>query len=200
MDQNYFRTDENIPEEIRDVFMRLWQDVASLFQMWDFYLRFLGNEEDAELLAKHLPGTLRILERSLRISLVMGICRLSDPAQDNKYENISLARLAKYEPKNKILVGLYTEFKQACKPFEIYRNKRFAHRDLPTTLDNKGNILPGINRKNIENVLRFSSEIINTFAQEFTNSDYQFPINTSGGPDQLLYWIKEGLRAKNYLT
>lgn len=196
MDQNYFGKNENIPEEIREVFMWLCQDIASLFQMWDFYEYIFEKKENAELLAQHIPNTLIIIGRSLRISMVMAICRLNDPSTEkNNLNNISLARLAEYGPKNKVIIDLCSKFKEACKPFEIYRNKRFAHRDLITTLDFKGNIFPGISRKSIEKVLGLSSEIINIFAQQFSDSEYQFHVKSSGGPDQFLYWFKKGLAA-----
>lgn len=118
MDQNYFGKNENIPEEIREVFMWLCQDIASLFQMWDFYECIFEEKENSELLAQHIPNTLIIIGRSLRISMVMAICRLNDPSTEKKnLKNISLGRLTEYGSKNKVIIDLYSKFKDACKPF-----------------------------------------------------------------------------------
>lgn len=180
--------------------MWLCQDVASLFRMWEFYLGLFGNKEDLVLLSKCAPNAFILIEETLRIAMNMAICRLNDPSTQSSNENVSLHKLVEFKPDHVELNKLVGEFVEACKPFEIYRNKRFAHRDLPTTFNHEGSFLPGISRNDVEKVLDLSTRIINTFTKEFSDSEYYFHPIFTGGAEQLIYWLKKGLKSSYKLS
>lgn len=200
MNQDDFGFNENVPEALREIFMWLCQDVASLFQMWSFYLGLFGNEENYALISQSTPIAFIVIEEALRISMTMAICRLNDPSTQFAYVNVSMHKLVEFLPDHAELNKLDCDFFNACKPFEIYRNKRFAHRDLLTTLDHEGAFLPGICKGDVENVLDLSAKIINVFTKEFSDSEYYFHTKSAGGSEQLLYWINEGLKSRNPLS
>lgn len=194
-----FGYDEEIPENIRQIFMWLCQDFASLKAMWNFYQGLFGNNEATDLLAYYLTESIRVVEESLRISMVMGICRLNDPSVQQNNQNLSFDILVKKSSEIPGLLDLYDDFSKACKPFVVYRNKRFGHRDLDTALDYEGTILPGIGKKEVRTVLNLASQLLNSVALYYSNKEFHFDVLAIGGADNLLYWFKEGLKSRNLL-
>lgn len=200
MFEDKFGYNEKIPEKIREIYMWLCQDFVSLKAMWIFYQGLFGNKEDADLLAYYLTESFRVVEESLRISMVMGICRLNDPSMQQNNQNLSFDILVNNCSEIPELLDLYNDFRKACKPFTVYRNKRFGHRDLDTALDYEGKILPGIGKKEVETVLNLASQLINAVAMFYTDEEFHFDVQTIGGADNLLYWFKKGLESRNLLT
>jgi hypothetical protein len=193
MFKDKFGYNEKIPADIREIFMWLCQDVVSLFRMWDFYNGLFGNTEVSIMLSDYTKSSFVIIEEALRISMIMAICRLNDPSIQQNHKNLSLIRLVDYCKEVPDIHDLYTEYKQACTPFDVYRNKRFGHRDLETALDYEGNILPGINKKNVDNVLELASKLLNSVALHYSDSEFYFKAHPVGGAESLLFWMKKGI-------
>jgi len=193
MFEDRFGYNENIPEEIREKFMWLCQDVQSLFVMWNFYLGLFGNKEDPDILTDCARGSFKTIEEALRTSMVMAIGRLNDPSLQYNNQNLSFQRLVDYCKEIPEINMLYTDFKKACKPFDIYRNKRFGHRDLSVVFDYEGVILPGIGKSQVEQVLGLAKRIVSSVAQFYTDTDFYFGGPIIGGAESLLYWLKKGI-------
>jgi len=191
--KDWFGYNENIPEEIREIYMWLCQDLASLFVMWNFYLGLFGNKEDLDILTDCARGSFKIIEEALRTSMVMAICRLNDPSFKYNNQNLSFERLVNKCQDVPEIHKLYTEFKKACKPFEIYRNKRYGHRDLSVVLDYEKDILKGIEKNQVEEVLSLANRIISSVAQFYTYTDFYFSGPIIGDAKSLLFWLKKGL-------
>jgi hypothetical protein len=83
---------ESLPDEIRDIFMWLCQDVAALFRKWDFYQGVLAMPENPEVV-NQLPRAFSVIEESLRADMTMAICRLADPAISYRQENLNFKSL-----------------------------------------------------------------------------------------------------------
>lgn len=193
MFEDRFGYDEKIPKDIREIFMWLCQDVASLFRMWDFYVGLFRKKEVSLLLADYAKSSFVVIEEALRTSMIMAICRLNDPSIQQNNKNLSFKRLIDYCKDISEIHDLYTEFNKACKPFEVYRNKRFGHRDLKTALDYNGNILPGINKNHVDTVLELASKILNSVASYYSDSEFYFTVSPVGGADSLIFWLKKGI-------
>ena len=195
-----FGYDKVIPEEIREVFMWLCQDLASLYFMWNFYKGLFGNIEDVALLTNYAQSSFIVIEEALRTSMVMAICRFNDPSIQQNNQNLSLKLLVQKCDQIFEFKDLYNSFQIACEPFVIYRNKRFGHRDLPTAFDYDGNILPGIAKNDVEIVLELAAQILNSVGLHFTDGEYHFNSLAIGGAENLLYWIKKGVNNRNLLN
>lgn len=81
-----------LPEDIREVFMWLCQDVAALREKWDFYQE-LFDKGNIDLLSELARASFQIFEESLRDDLTMSICRLSDPAKSLVARKRTICRL-----------------------------------------------------------------------------------------------------------
>ena len=88
-----FGYDERIPEEIREVFAKLCDDVAFLQHAWNFYLSLFSKAENTQLMWDFAPASFQMIEEALRSYLTMAISRLSDPARLFGYDNLSFATL-----------------------------------------------------------------------------------------------------------
>jgi hypothetical protein len=199
MFEDKFGYHKDIPEEIREIFMWLCQDLASLQMTWCFYKGLFGSKVDSELLANYASSSFIIIEESLRISMVMTICRFNDPSMQQNNQNLSFELLVQMCGQISGLDDVYKEFNKACAPFVVYRNKRFGHRDLPTALDYEGAILPGIGKKEVEEVIDLATQLLNSVALHFTDEEFYFDGPTIGGAENLLGWFKKGLKSHNIL-
>ena len=195
MFEDRFGYDENIPEEFREIFMWLCQDVASLFRMWDLYNGLFGKKEISVLLSDYAKSSFVVIEEALRTSMIMAICRFNDPSVQQNHKNLSFKRLVDYCKEVPEICDLYTEFNQACTPFDVYRNKRFGHRDLETALDYEGNILPGINKMHVYTAFSKAFIILNAVAYHYSDSEFYFKVSQVGGPESLLFWLKKGIES-----
>jgi len=200
MSSDAFGYDSGLPEDIREIFMWLCQDVASLQNKWSFYLELFSSQENTALLSDLAQSSFHIIEESLRDDLTMAIYRMSDPSQsrgkDNRRkDNLSLETLALRCGAIDSVTDLLEDFKKACKPVRQYRNKRVGHNDLNTTIKPHDNPLPGIGRSQIDRILELASKILNIVYQNFVDGELFFASIQIGGADALMYWLK---MAKEY--
>lgn len=190
MSSNAFGYDSRLPEDIREVFMWLCQDVASLQNKWSFYLGLFSSQENAALLSDLAQSSFQIIEESLRDDMTMAICRLSDPPRSMGKDNLSLSALVQQCGRVNSVPELLKDFLDACEPVRQYRNKRVGHNDLNTTIKPRDNPLPGIGRGQIDRVLQLASVILNTIYQRFVDGELYFAPFQIGGADTLIYWLK----------
>lgn len=179
MSINAFGYVEQIPESIRDSFMWLCQDVASLQHKWDFYLGLFGEGKNTDLLSELAPASFNIIFETLQNDITMAICRISDPPKSMGQENLSLETLIKSDTDIGGLDGLLTYFKTLCEPVRQRRNKRVGHRDLNTVIRPLENPLPGISREQIDMILRTAANILNSVLQNYDNGELNFHTNNA---------------------
>ena len=191
MSSNDFGYNPRLPEDIREIFMWLCQDVASLQNKWSFYLGLFSSQENAALLSDLARSSFQIIEESLRDDMTMAISRLSDPPRSKKgKDNLSLKTLVQQCGRADSVLELLMDFIGACEPVRKYRNKRVGHNDLNTTIKPRDNPLPGVGRGQIDRVLQLASAILNTIYQRFVDGELIFAPIQIGDADTLIYWLK----------
>jgi hypothetical protein len=195
--KNAFGYNEQLPENIRDIFMWLCQDVASLQSIWDFYLELFGKKQNTDLLSELAPMSFNIIVETLQNEMTMAICRLSDPPKSLGYENLSLATLVKNYNEIEGLDMLLTNFQKICEPVTKRRNKRVGHRDLNTAIKPLENPLPGISKEQIDVILKAAANILNYILQKYENSELYFHTVGPGGAETLIFWLKRGKASKS---
>jgi len=89
-------------------------------------------------------------------------------------------------------IDILEEFRQACRPVRIIRNKRLGHNDLDTRIKPQENPLPGIGKTQIEQIIVLAEQILNYVYQRFDNGELRFEKIHEGGADALLFWLREG--------
>lgn len=187
--ENRFGYNEALPPEIREIFMWLSQDVASLQGKWTFYLGLFGEEAHTILLSSLARAAFNIIEESLRNDMTLAICRLSDPSQTFRKDNLSMATLVELSAEIPYLEEILVEFQDACKPVQKYRNKRVGHNDLNTTIKPQENPLPGISHSQINSILELGGRLLNTVLRQYVDEALYFEPVQRGGAKHLLYWL-----------
>ena len=186
VNESTFGYQAELPEENREMFTRLCNDLAWLSAKWRLYLDLFSEKENADLLSSRAPGAFQIIEESLRNDMTMAMSRLSDPSQTGRRQNLSLARVAERFDHVPGLRELREEFNRACKPIQTLRNKLVGHRDLDTVLNPHDNPLPGIGRDEIDNILRLAGTILNVLVRSVADTEYRFELRVIGDGEALL--------------
>ena len=68
-----FGYSEKLPEDIKEIFVWLCQDLVSLQDKWRFYTDLFGSEENTSLLSELALSSFRIIEESLRNDMILRI-------------------------------------------------------------------------------------------------------------------------------
>jgi hypothetical protein len=192
MFENTFGYDTKMPEKIREIYMWLCQDVASLQSKWDFYLELYDKKETTDLLNELASWSFNLIEESLRNDMTMAICRLRDPLISFNKENLSLATLIE---KCSDIPGLGTQlkhFQDASEAVSKVRNKQVGHNDLNTVIRPRENPLPGINKTQIDQILKLATDILKVVSLHYSDADVNFHTIARGGAEDLIFWLKAG--------
>jgi len=194
-----FGYSEKIPEDIREIFVWLCQDLASLQDKWRFYTDLFSSEENTSLLSEIALSSFRIIEESLRNDMTLAICRLSDPALSSGKANLSIRTLTQNYSTMEIIKNLENDFIIACQPIRELRNKNVGHNDLNTRIEPIDNPLPGIKKSQIFNIIDLAEKILKSIFEIYDRDSelgFSVPIQI-GGDDDLIYWLKKA-KAENF--
>lgn len=197
MSDNPFGYDKRLPEDIRDIFMWLCQDVASLQFKWDLYKGLFGSKETTQLLSEVAPVSFYFIEQSLRNDITMAICRLSDPPQTRKSANLSFRILKQKCGGIEGISALIDDFCKSCSPLQVYRNKRVGHNDLNSRLEPRDFPLPGIGKEQIDRAVQLADQILNNVLQHFIDRELYFSFPLALDIDK---FISRLMLAKEYET
>jgi hypothetical protein len=191
MERELFGTAPALPEDVREVFKHLCQEVASLHYKWDFYQTLFSKPEITALLSDTAGWSFQIIEESVRKDMAMAISRLCDPAEMGKNENISLANLARRCPKVPNIETMLAAFQAACEPVKKYRHKMVAHNDLGARIAPHENPVPGISRSDIDAILARAGELLNAVSTHSGGAGFVFQgLPAIGGADALIGCLK----------
>ncbi len=189
-----FGYNEKLPEELRDIFIRLCQDVVSLNQKWQLYTGLFTDPDVTALLSGTARATFRVFEETLRNDMTMLIGRLCDPASSRRrrQKNISLRTLLEHEPAIPGLDKKVEDFIGLCKTVEQHRDKAVAHNDLRTFIRPHKYPLPGITRDQIDEIVRKAGEILNFVVAQYDDRELAFDaLIAPGGADHLIFWLRK---------
>jgi hypothetical protein len=182
-----FGYEKNLPDDIREIFMWLCQDVAHIQFAWTFYIE-LFTSKDYEDVADLAAASFRVIEEAVRADITMSICRISDPAKNNLTFK-TLARKCNDIHDINILVD---EFLASCEPIRRIRHKKIGHNDLNTRIDPLNNPLPGVGQKEINEILTRAKQILNTVIVNYASVELYFDAIMPGSAKNLLYFLKLG--------
>jgi hypothetical protein len=207
------------PEEVLDhhlqvlgpalgvVYNSLFNDVSWLHDKWKQYrILFAASEKRIALLNEIAGFFFYFLQETIFEGIVLNLARLTDPIQTGRggqqQENLtiqSLPSLVKDPDLSKELEELVNTALNTCSSFRMWRNKRFAHRDLKLALAKSGDPLPGISRADIEKALDSFRTLLNKLEQFYFGSrvDYRMMLPEAGDAECVIYYLRKGLRAEH---
>jgi hypothetical protein len=193
----------DFPPGVLEVFDRLWEEVVHLHFAWHLYQDLYGDPAYLATLSDTAPGAFRLIEVSIRHSLVMAFGRLVDPSMDGKNENLSLRRLldlvkphcgqAFYDG----LHGRMEEIRAHLQPLTKLRHKTVAHTDLTTALSPDRDPIPNPTRPHVTRATELIAGLMNEVDKHFRDNSTPYGF---GGPlgaaKDLLECLRLGLEAR----
>lgn len=170
---------------------------------FELLLNIWGSKENLILINEVAGNVFLQFHNSLIETVVIGINRLCDPAQDSRgNKNLSLERLIislpKGTKKNKDFYGqlliLEKEIKKEVKKLNKFRSKRVAHNDYLTHAKNWHKT---IQNAAIDRSLKMMEELVYEIYLYFDNCDVHilditYPIKD--GPDRLISQLRRSLK------
>lgn len=203
-----------IPESIEGIFDAIKREVLWLHAAQTVYRQlFAHSSKRIDLLNKCAPIAFYVFEELLLTEIQMSITRLTDPARTSGRDNLTLDQLherirdlgddrlsCQILP---ILLDLRGVRSTSSEPFQpgicqairTHRNKRLAHFDLQTAMQQGANLEP-VSLDQIEESMALVRKYMNTIEQHYTESDTDYEqilgMSMKDG-DALVFFLKDGL-------
>lgn len=171
---------------------------------FELLLNIWGSQENLTVLNGVAGNVFLQFHNSLIETVVIGINRLCDPAQDRRgNKNLSLERLIISLPngtkKNKDfheqLLMLEKKIKKEVMKLNKFRSKRVAHNDYPTHVRDWHKKIPN---HSIDRSLKMMEEFVNKIYLHFDNVSVsllnpRYPV--MDGPDRLISQLRKSLKS-----
>jgi hypothetical protein len=192
-----------MPNELRQVFETLSDQLSGLHVTWKVYRQLFGTDEErVNVLNQVAPGAMFVVHRVLRDAVYLGLDRLTDRAEVMGNKNLSFGLLVEqldrpeYSLLHQKLERALCHLVSLCDSLRTeHRNKRIAHNDLARSL------APTFScpaRSDTEEAFEACRSFMNLIYSYFDGStmayEYSFML---GGGDSLIYHLKEGMWLKD---
>ncbi len=181
----------SLPENIRETYMWLCQDMVSLNQKWDFYQGLFGKPENF-VVFDLAPLAFKIIAESLTNDLVMSIGRLGGPAGTDSPVNLSLAMLVNFYEHDSLLKALFANFQSISAPLRDYQDKLINHSDFKSRLGSHDIQIAQPKTHNIVLAITAAEAVLKHVATRYGGTDIGFGkgMFTMASSDALIYWLK----------
>jgi hypothetical protein len=184
-----------MPQELLTEFKALSNELTWLSASWDSFLQLFGPDHGQVALLNWASGFFGIARVSIRNSVFLGICRLTDPpeAAGGRRENLTLERLVaaasthRQQPYRETL----RIAQEAAAPVRSWRNRLIAHADLETMLNLDSEPVPSIPHEAVTFAIRAIADVLNQVQVAFdeTSTHYEHVI-VQGDGSQVLELMK----------
>lgn len=169
---------------------------------WRIYRQLFGtNAERVDLLQELVPNFTDFVQLALLDSVILGICRICDPATTGKSDNLTLECLVQRltpSPDATQAACLDAQLKKieaATDVLRQHRNKRLAHSDLLRARNKPAELLPGISRQLIEDALAEIRVLLNQINSWYLKCEVAYAhVGLTGDGETLLWWLRMGKR------
>src|SRR5689334_19928229 len=83
----------NMPDDLREMYDNLWNEVAGIHSQWKIFYQLFTNEERVDFLREMAPSFFGVLQNAFLDNIVVMLCRITDPEETGKKKNLTLERL-----------------------------------------------------------------------------------------------------------
>ena len=182
---------DELPAEIRDLGLRLREDLARLRLKWIYYRELFGSRESARLLDDTARACFQMVEESVRHDIVLSLCRLSDPSRTLGGDHPSFATLVAHCRDLPRVEDLLTAFQAACGPVRRYRHRDLGHNDPDATITPREHLLPDVDPSRIEEIFQLAGGILRAVFAHSSAGDALSESAHAGSAADLIHWLKE---------
>ncbi|WP_271672993.1 AbiU2 domain-containing protein [Bradyrhizobium sp. CCBAU 51627] len=185
-------------EKLGTQYAALWQELAQLNITWSEFIELYGTKKSRiELMNQSAGHFFRMVQDSLWEGLVLHIARLTDRPEVLGRTNLTLHNLPVLIPDATLksrIEALCLEAIDKTKFARDWRNRRIAHRDLKLALGALPKPLPAVEVKHVNAALACFTEILNSIARPYLDSETSFKHSARiHGAIELLYVLDAGL-------
>jgi hypothetical protein len=182
---------EQIPESAKTLFSLLSGEVLWLREKWHNYIYLFGKSpKRVEFLNTCGGNFFYIMDHLFIDDFILSLSRLTDKAE-GRNSNLSLQQLVlRLDAKSQAelitkLLPMLDSLGEKAANLRKHRDKRIAHRDLPTVLS-KEDILPTVSRKIIEDALLEAEQFLRAFDFHFSGVEFRHEmLGMHDGADRL---------------
>ena len=179
---------------------KFWNECAWLHWKWDQFVILFGTSAGrVDLLNAAAGGFFRTVQDSLWEDVLLHICRLTDPPQSHRKDNLTLKRLppmvaASIRPEIKRLLGVVLK---RCDFARNWRNRHMGHRDLRLALQANAKPLASASRRSIKDAIAAIATLLNAIEAHYCGATVAYDIvPPDGNAEALLYVLRDGIEAK----
>lgn len=165
-------------DELGANFHELSRKLIELHVVWQQYRQLFGDEPETVHLLNRTSGLFfKIVQDELWDSVLLGISRMTDPPQTGKRKNLTVQSLPALidDP------ALRSEIQALCDKALIsaafareHRNKRIAHQDHDYLSKRSSNLLNGVSRASMEEMLAALRNVLNRLNNHFRDSTVMY--------------------------
>jgi hypothetical protein len=190
-----------MPHTLAEIHERLQQEVSNLHAKWRIFRQlYTVSQERIGILRKTTPGFFGLIQRVLLDDISLTISRLTDPLKSAGKENLSLALLVESASstddthfRSRTQRAL-EDLQEHCAPFRAHRNRKIAHRDLPTALEYHPEPLPSVDGEKIDNALKMIAAFMNDFQNHYEQTSMAYEhVVISGDANDLVYFLEQAV-------
>ena len=188
-------------EEFGLLYDSVYNGILMLFFNWQEYRELFGTKESRiKILNEAAPNFFYIVQRRLWESLLLDICKLTDPAKSAGKKNASINSINQFitdeEFKNRVS-NRVSELMKATSFCRDWRNRHISHSDFELAVNKTAKQLEEANSEKIEKVLDLFQEYINLFQNHYFNITTAFNLMDSRkGVLALLRVLDDGLESR----
>jgi hypothetical protein len=177
-------------DELGVAYHLLWNECALLHMRWEEYVEMFGKTQaEFDVMNEVAPGFFKSVQDMSWESIVLHLCRFTDPAISNYRRTLSLAGLLAMPASKKVpgLGKLVEDAREKAKFAQDWRNRSIAHRDLEFALNRQAKPLAAASRMHVREALAAIVNVLSAIDHEFTGYSLRFHgTSTSWGGTYLL--------------
>lgn len=188
-------------ESLGTLHYELSQELVTLHSEWESYVTLYGeSENNVKILNKTAPWFFYLTQRMLFNQVLLHASRLIDPPEMGDNENLTLQRLPREIPEDKLRESVQSRIDDLLDAAEFarqQRHKRIAHLDLQVHRGEHPEPLEPATRERVERILEMMRKIMNEIDGYYRDSERAYEhLSTIGKADALLSYLERGLEAE----
>lgn len=158
-------------QELGASFYELHRKLVELHVLWQQYRQLFGDDPDTVHLLNRTSGLFfKIVQDELWDSVLLGVSRMTDPPATGKKKNLTVQSLPPLISDTELQGEVQNLCDKALIAAEFareHRNKRMAHQDHDYFSNRSSDLLSGISRKLIEEMLAALRAVLNCLELHF---------------------------------
>jgi hypothetical protein len=189
----------NMPGEVAVEWEFIRSAVEELHSFWNFHCDLVGNSSHVELMMNILQGPFKLIERAMKVSIVLGIGRLLDGNRNT----LSLPRFQRtlgnhcptevvksFENGRKVIDSV-------AEPIVDWRHNRYGHANKAAVLGIDTKLLPVVEDTVFVDVLAKFRGLLETIYKHFNGNEVPMHFRPrTGDANLLMTFIRLGFEAE----